>query len=166
MDESSFWEIVESARDKPLAQNENELFERLREYLLGLSIDDVADFQRILEEKELELYRNDLWAVAYIIQHGCSDDGFDDFRNWVISQGKAFFDRVLADPTYIADVVEPGAELSNDSLWHAARNVYEEKTGNELPPFVTYTEDRRAAGTTWDESDLPRLYPKVWEKFA
>jgi hypothetical protein len=27
-------------------------------------------------------YRNDLWAAGYLINGGCSDDGFDYFRGW------------------------------------------------------------------------------------
>lgn len=33
------------------------------------------------------LYRRDLWAAAYIIGGGCSDDSFIDFRAGLIAQG-------------------------------------------------------------------------------
>lgn len=32
----------------------------------------------------MEAYRRDLWAAAYHANGGCSDDGFIDFRIWLI----------------------------------------------------------------------------------
>ena len=33
-------------------------------------------------------YRWDLWGAAYLANGGCSDDGFDYFRGWLIGQGR------------------------------------------------------------------------------
>jgi len=38
-----------------------------------------------------QAYKQDLWAVAYVVMGGCSDDGFIDFCNWLISRGKSVY---------------------------------------------------------------------------
>ncbi|MFC9245678.1 DUF4240 domain-containing protein [Streptomyces sp. NPDC057136] len=47
---------------------------------------------------------NPLWAAAYVINGGCSDDGFDYFRGWLIAQGREVFERTAADPDALAEV--------------------------------------------------------------
>ena len=42
-------------------------------------------------------YLSSLWAAAYILMDGCSDDTFDYFRGWLIAQGKETFEKVLDD---------------------------------------------------------------------
>jgi hypothetical protein len=49
-------------------------------------------------------YRNLLWAAAYLINGGCSDDGFESFRCWLIVQGRTVFERSVADPDTLADL--------------------------------------------------------------
>ncbi|MEU1251459.1 DUF4240 domain-containing protein [Micromonospora arida] len=41
----------------------------------------------------------DVWAAAYLIGGGCSDDSFIDFRAGVIALGREWYERVLASPT-------------------------------------------------------------------
>ena len=43
-------------------------------------------------------YWTPLWAAAYVINGGCSDDGFDYCRGWLILQGREVFEHVVADP--------------------------------------------------------------------
>ena len=39
-----------------------------------------------------EAYRHDLWAMGYIVNGGCSDDGFCYFCCWLIGNGSERFD--------------------------------------------------------------------------
>ena len=56
-------------------------------------------------------YRWDSWAAAYSIGSGCSDDGFTDFRYFLISMGREVFERALADPESLLSVARaPGVE--------------------------------------------------------
>ncbi len=49
-------------------------------------------------------FTHSLWAAAYIIGGGCSDDAFADFRATLISHGRATFERVLKNPETLADM--------------------------------------------------------------
>ena len=37
-------------------------------------------------------------------QRGCSDDGFDYFRGWLIARGRQAFDQAVADPDALANL--------------------------------------------------------------
>jgi hypothetical protein len=49
-------------------------------------------------------YRSPLWAAAYVINGGCSDDGFENFRSRLITQGRQVYERTVADPDTLADL--------------------------------------------------------------
>jgi len=52
-------------------------------------------------------YRTDLWYAAMIIAGGtCHDDGFFDFRKWLVSQGRSVYAAAMKDPESLVDVVE------------------------------------------------------------
>lgn len=68
------------------------------------SVNDVLDYDRIHYELMAESYRWELWGAAYLINGGCSDDGFDYFRGWLLGQGRATWQAALADPDSLASV--------------------------------------------------------------
>ncbi|EKC76209.1 hypothetical protein LEA_04821 [human gut metagenome] len=41
---------------------------------------------------------------SVIKEYGCSDDGFIDFRAWLIAQGKEVYMNALRDPDTLADI--------------------------------------------------------------
>jgi hypothetical protein len=36
-----------------------------------------------------------MWVAAYLMNGGCSDDGFDYFRGWLIAQGRTTLEQVV-----------------------------------------------------------------------
>ena len=97
MDQAAFWQIIDAAR----GAGSCELLARERAVgpapAVG-SIETIA-FNVLFDEALDALYTWDLWAVAYIVHGGCSDDAFEYFRSWVISQGQQAFDlAVLLTP--------------------------------------------------------------------
>jgi hypothetical protein len=161
MDCDGFWRLIEASRvgEDGLAD-----MERLHELLEGLETNEVLDFDRELWERMRESYRWDLWAVAYIVNGGCSDDGFDYFRGWLIAQGRAYFEASLREPERAADRAEPDANECEDMLYTAAR-VHKERTGEFPPPLNVMPEDG-PAGTAWTEEELEELYPELCERFT
>lgn len=140
--------------------------------LSKLAAEDVREFAAIFETKMLELYRYDLWAIGYIINHGCSDDGFTEFRAWVICQGREFFRQAINRPEFVGKQVPASAAVfdADESLstCHSfdlvASSVYEEKTGYDM--YLDWSKLRgEPQGDSWDEDELPALYPSLCEKF-
>ena len=88
--DNEFWELIEIAKNK--AEALDELVEKLTALLAERTKEDIIQFARIFYKYYRYSYQSRLWAAAYIINGGCSDDGFDYFRAWLIAQGKiAYF---------------------------------------------------------------------------
>lgn len=100
-----FWHHIAETQFADPEAHANNLSNRLAK----LSPGDIVDFAYWWDVLHAEAYSRDLWAAAYYANGGCSDDGFIDFRNWLILQGRDAFDRVVADPNALADYVQGGA---------------------------------------------------------
>ena len=93
MNTDHFWQIIEATR----AATQEEQLELFRSRLERLSLQELIEFERIFVEHSFAAYSWDLWLVAWLCQGGmCSDDGFMDFRSWLISRGRASYEAALA----------------------------------------------------------------------
>ena len=54
-----------------------------------------------------------LWDAADIIGCGCSDDGFWDFRGWLIAQGQKVYENALSDPESLLDLIDVDEDMIN-----------------------------------------------------
>ncbi len=109
-------------------------------------------------------YRWDLWGAAFVINGGCSDDGFDYFRGWLMLQGRDVWEAALRDPESLADVSFDGDAGCEDVLY-AAGKAYEQVARGSLPPSRD-DHPKQPLGTAWQETDLEALHPKLWRRFA
>jgi hypothetical protein len=165
MDLDRFWSIIEKSRRG--AADAEAQGERLIALLEQLEAEEIIAFERVLQERIRDAFRNDLWAVAYIMNGGCSDDGFDYFIGWLIGRGRKRYDVALADPERAADRVSPDDEpFENEMAWYAPARAYAHKTGRDdfdlrCAPAVT----RTLQGEGWEEDDLEKLHPRLWKRF-
>jgi hypothetical protein len=116
-------------------------------------------------------YSWDLWGAASVVHGGCSDDGFEYFRRWLISRGRATFEAALADPDSLASVdIEAGVDgmFEFESIYYVAVEVYETATGNDVRD--EQDGDRECSdishgpsGTEFDDSEdaLTEQYPQL-----
>jgi hypothetical protein len=167
VDVETFWTLIDEARvaadgEDPFEQSEDQA-RILTEHLAALPPEQIVAYQGHLDDALRASYRWDLWAAAYVINGGCSDDGFEYFRAWLIGQGRAAFQAALADPDSLADVVDD--EVEAEDLLYVAWHAYQEATGEELetPPREPY--DEAGMGEPWEEDDLPDRVPRLCEKF-
>jgi hypothetical protein len=136
MDEAQFWQMIDEARTA--VPNKYEMVEYLAKKLAVLDVKEIFDYDTILHRVLIKAYKRDLWAAAIIINEGCSEDGFADFRGWLIAQGKAIFYKAVDDPNTlieIADTVpstEYGRIASLEHILYSAIDAYRLKTGQEL----------------------------------
>ena len=107
--------------------------------------------------------------IPILIYDDYSDDGFMDFRAWLISQGEATYQNFLADPDLFAEMIEDEDDLyvlESQDIWSVAVNVYQDKTGSDDMPnddeTVVPTEPK---GKAWEEEDLAELLPNLYQKF-
>jgi hypothetical protein len=114
----------------------------------------------MIKFSELNLW--DLWALAYIVKRGCSDDGFDYFRLWVISKGKQAFDIILSlNEEGLKSVFDEDPRL--EELMSSAQEVYENKTGDIMSPVKV--KQHKIKGTEWSEENLQLIFPRLCKLF-
>ncbi len=166
MTDDEFWAIIDAAKthgqglDDPFEGRE----EGLRERLEALEPARVLGFEKAFQRAMTRAYRWDLWGAAFIINGGCSDDGFTDFRHWLISMGRERFEGALADPQSLIDVeFGPGKEqdASFEGFGYVAMDVYETATGNPALEDVHAEPPHEPDGKRWKEDGLRELLPRL-----
>jgi hypothetical protein len=104
VNKQEFWTVIEQARADVGSCDAEAIAERAAELLAVLSPEQIAAAAQPLWDLMADSYHGDLWAAAYLINGGASDDGFEYFRGWLITQGREVFERAVADPDSLAGV--------------------------------------------------------------
>lgn len=157
-----FWDIIEQA--KTTADGREDRPEALKNILALLSEEKIIKFRDLYYQKLVELYRWDLWGAAFAINGGCSDDGFEYWRDFLISEGEEVCTNALKSPESLADLENiEDAEL--EEYRYAIEDAYNAVTGSDFPEFTIHPPGD-PVGDEWEEEDLPRLYPKLTAKYG
>ena len=170
MDKMQFWQLIEASR-AGLSGDDicDEQGENLKALLLKLSAQEIIQFDNIFSEFAVAAYRWDLWAAAYIINGGASDDGFTYFRWWLIAQGQNYYEAALKDVESAGDNATPGEDNAEcEAVCYCINEAHREKTGTDLPTSGEGGSELPAepTGYNWREEDLSKLYPRLCEKFG
>ena len=171
MSEDQFWEIIEKTK----ADDPQDQLDKLVSLLSTMTVDDIFGFDYRLD-KFLELsYKSDLWAAAYILCGGCSDDSFDYFRAWLVSKGRTIFEAAVEKPDSLIDFLAEVDEfdiLENEEIMYATLDAYEEVTGkNDFYDVLDTFDDNFSIleiELTWDDDDpktLEVVCPKLFERY-
>jgi hypothetical protein len=163
VDRATFWRIVEAARTA-VGNNDERVPEAVRSALSALPPSEIIGFEVVQDELMGESYRNDLWAAAYLINGGCSDDGFTYFRGWLIAQGQRVYERALTDPATLEDslVMDGGWDADLEEFLYAARQAYRDTTGSDMPERPV--PEWELTGPEWDEDSVLQMYPALHAK--
>jgi hypothetical protein len=166
MDETELWQLLERAKDES-GGDCAEGAQLLTDWLAEREPEEIVAFESVVGRLMARSYRWDLWAAAYIINGGCSDDGFDYFRGWLIAQGKEVFYAALADPETLIGVA-PEDDVANmqvecEDMLYVAYDAHERRTGRPLStdPVPLTGEPVDPAGERWDEETVETLFPRL-----
>jgi Protein of unknown function (DUF4240) len=164
--EPGFWRLVEQARRDAGGDTERQS-ELLAELLATLPAAQIADFGAIRRRLDAQAYTWDVWGAAYVIEDGCSDDCFRDFRAYLIALGRAPFQAALKDPDSLAPVVQDAEAGDWENADDPAPEAYEDATGEELPGGDGDLSGP-PRGNAWDDEqadELQRRYPALAARF-
>lgn len=163
MHESRFWEIVEASRTafdpKVRDGNMDRQAQHLEVLLSSLSTADRSAFARLFVEASNRAYSWELWRAAYLIAGGCSDDGFLDFRAWLISMGRAVFEQALSDPDSLCEVL---ADPSIEDVFFEAFGPGK-TDGPDVPAHAA-----EPSGVRFDDSpeEFKLHLPRLWARYG
>ncbi|HEY3804130.1 MAG TPA: DUF4240 domain-containing protein [Kofleriaceae bacterium] len=158
-----WWALI----GKPEHRDSEEQADRLVAALGTLPLDDILAFDTFVNERIRDAFHTDLWAVAYIMNGGCSDDGFDYFLGWLVLRGKEAYEAALANPEHAAKGVSPDdGPFENEAVWYAARTAYEEKAGEGTFDAKATRVVRSLKGEMFDEDTVDERYPKLARRFG
>lgn len=166
MNEDRFWMIIQATADKSRGDYEHQQ-ELLAQELRKLSPDEI-----ILFGNRFRFYRGqantwELWGAIYIIHGGCGDDSFNDFREWVIGQGKDFYYKTIQNPESLVEVATDKIEdVDWEGLGYVPSIVFEELTGQDMP--YPFQENHETMGVEWSEDgdELKDMFPELWAKYS
>ncbi len=165
MTDDDFWEIIDAANSA--ATSVDERAAALESVLSRKSPEALVAFEAAYAGQVNKAYRWDLWGAAYIINGGCSDDGFDYFRDWLISEGRQRYDAALANPESLAEIDLDEGEAEFEEFRYVVSAVYEERTGRNMDRGEpSYPFRPEPAGDPWDEDDVAALYPRLAAKMG
>lgn len=176
LDEEEFWGIV----DKSLVyEKEEEQMNFLVKEVSRMSAQDMIGFRFRTEKLLNDIYTSDMWCAGYIMNGGCSDDGFEYFRRWVVSRGKEVYYNAKRDPdSLISQVSDQEADFyfEFESFGSVAYDAFREKLGASIFDYSDYKAFRAREGGqqnftfTWSEDDpstmkaiCPQLYEKLYQ---
>lgn len=170
----AFWGIID--RNCQSSNDPDARLGSLRAELHELSLEEIIAFEVAFRRFLNQAYTWDLWGAAYVIHGGCSDDGFEYFRRWLVSRGQRAYEAALADADSLADLdLEP---MGPENFWefeeyyYVALEVFEEKGGEG--DVRDHSEPEAGLGGPGpsgepfedDEEQLAKRFPKLWRRFG
>ena len=128
INKESFWDLIHEAKIA-CGQDIDAMLAYLKDRLVSMGPTQAQNFHDIIHAYEDLADKFGLWDAAGIMkEYGCSDDGFIDFRAWLIAQGREAYFAALADPDSLADVV-PYGDCCFEQLSYVGDYAYEQLTG-------------------------------------
>jgi uncharacterized protein DUF4240 len=173
MDAESFWDLIDKTREAANgdARKQSDL---LMDELVKLpAAEEIIAFDHIFDDLKDKAYIGNLWDAATLIMHGSGDDGFQEFREWLVGRGKEAYENAIQNPETLVDVLEVGEQIF-PTLLGSAMGAYEKVTGKNMPPMPrewAQLQGRPKINMDADEAELladisarfPRLTAKFWE---
>jgi hypothetical protein len=169
---TEFWELLDKTR-KAAGGDPRKQSDLLTNELAKLHENEIILFNQIFRDFKDRAYIGNLWDAAAVIMYGCSDDGFQEFREWLVGRGKAAYENAINDPETLVDILEVGEQIF-PTLLSPALEAYEKVTGKNMPPMPRERaplQGRPTLNIDADEAVLvteisarfPKLTAKFWE---
>lgn len=173
LDEELFWSIIDLSIKN--AKNQDNQENILVKEIEKLTPKQMIGFRLRTDKLLYDTYNSEMWCAGYIMNGGCSDDGFEYFRNWVISRGKDTYYKAKENPDSLISEFTEGEEYYDfESFWYVALTAFENKTGKELYDYIVEDFKFKEGNYpkiefNWEEENpetmkaiCPRLFNKMW----
>lgn len=137
---------------------------------------NIIQFERILRQKLLDLWHENMIAVCKIILGYISDDTFLYFRCALILEGQQAFETALQNPDNPVDIINIEKFYENESLLYVSTKAFINQTGKAeedktFPRYQNQDLDSDFAnfpikGKPILEANFLKYFPKLMKKVA
>lgn len=171
-EEDKYWTIIEKSF---LSSNDyNTQRAWLLKELTELTLKEIIGFDLRTTKLLKDSYTSELWCSAYIMKGGCSDDGFEYFRCWLISKGKDIFYNATKNSDTLSEIEKKlFFDYELEPLLYMPNEAFVLKTGKEIYDHVDMETFLKEEGTypqieiNWQEdspNSMKKICPKLFEK--
>lgn len=176
LDEDLYWTLIDKSLKNTSNQYEQERY--LINEIRNLTPKQIVGFRLRTDKFLHDTYNSEMWCAGYIMNGGCSDDGFEYFRNWIISRGKSTYYSAKQNPDNL--IIEVNSKIEGyyfEGFWYVALDAFKNKTERDLYDYVDEEKFKTEEGNypqfefTWQEDNpesmkkiCPKLYEKLWKK--
>jgi hypothetical protein len=163
MDDKRFWSIIEEC-DTASGGDMDRKDRLVRATIEGLPAAEAETFHQTFCRMMDLAYTWELWGAAYVINGGCGDDAFLDFRASLISRGCMAFQSAIRDPDSLAE-----CDINLDAWFHEGFQ-YAVTNGAEAALGRKPSRGRSApvvpSGARWAEAMVHHAYPRLSFRMA
>lgn len=172
LDEEQYWALIDASLKATRNQGSQEQY--LIKELGKLTPKEIIGFRLRTDKLLYDTYTSGMWCAGYIMNGGCSDDGFEYFRNWVISRGRETYYKAKENPdNLVTEAVHGKDSYEFEGFWYVALNAFEAKTGKDLYDYIDERVTTREGGyppirLTWEEGNpesMKKICPRLFERF-
>jgi hypothetical protein len=166
MDDTAFWQLIADTRADAGNDTDGQS-DLLEQRLRRLPADQIAQFEQIRQGLDRQAYTYELWGAAYVIEDGCSDDCFRDFRGYLISLGREPYEAALRDPDSLASVAQDAETGNWENADDVAPDAYEGVADEDIPTGDSEPSGD-PSGEPWDDDHAEQLverYPRLAARF-
>ena len=168
-----FWAVIDRATEQRPA-SPAEVAERAVADLATCDPEEIVAWGRHLDKVLVASGTEDLWAAAYLINGGCTEEGFDNFRGWLVAHGRAAVAGAVRSPDALAGMpavraaADTGAVFEAEEVLGIAGEAYAKAAGKPLPVPADRPRTRPEVNDLWDfdnEDEMRRRLPRLSELF-
>ena len=150
-----------------MVEGDEEQLQALKDEVAKIdNVNDLIQLELARHALSLELYGRDLWAVAYLTNGGCGDDGFADFRGWLVWQGKDLFEMAQTAPDDLTPFLQAYKGYPGDESFSYVVSEALEAAGCE-DDLEYARHPSQPFGDDWDDNDdvFAKRFPKAFAAF-
>ena len=157
-----FWKLVDLFASNA-AGNARRAATSIDKHLRKLPSSEIADFIGHYVGAINEINTPALVEAAFVIGCGRSNDGYVDFRTWVLLQPKKYRDKMIAKPDFLGTYQRRTDPLKNWYCEYDPSSTYQEKTGERFAGVEIEVYPNEPSDSA-NETILKARYPKLWKR--
>lgn len=123
MDKNTFWHIIDSVNSEVSSADQKGILRVTQEKLQEYNPQEIAVWANFLRHYRDLADTSGVFAASCILNDYMSDDGFMDFRAWLISRGKDVYLAALKNPDTLAEIEIP-EDTRFESYGYVAYDAY------------------------------------------